>query len=350
MKAAVLKSIGNIITEDRPDPICQDGDVILAVQVCGLCRTDMKAYTVGQRDLRLPRVLGHEITGTVVESGGSMPRFQLGDRIQVAPGVPCGSCHFCAQGWDHLCNRIEIMGFHRDGGFQEYLHIPARAVDAGILNLIPNGVTFEEACMTEPLACAVNMQDALRVYPGDTVLIWGGGPLGVLNARLARSRGASTVILVENNPGRLSRLQPLEGVGLLVTGADHLPDRLKSLTGKASVDVVIPCCPDPKALGQSLQVCLKRGRIGFFSGLTPEPMLTNEELNLIHYLELTMIGAYGCSIQNTRAALRLISAGDVEVKDMVSRRIGLDDLQPALDLITLGKEMKIIMDIKKGRE
>lgn len=350
MKAAVLKTVGKIVTEDRPDPTCRGGDVILAVQACGLCRTDMKAYTVGQRDLRLPRVLGHEITGTVVEAGGSSPRFHLGDKVQVAPGVPCGSCRFCSQGWDHLCNRIEIMGFHRDGGFQEYLRIPARAVDAGILNIIPDGITFEEACMTEPLACAVNMQNSLMVHSGDTVLIWGGGPLGVMNSRLARSRGASTVILVEKNPDRLSRLQALESEDLLVGDAESLADRLQSLTGKTSVDVVIPCCPDPNALGQSLQICSKRGRIGFFSGLAPEPMLTNDQLNLIHYLELTMFGAYGCSIRDTQAALQQISAGDVEVQDMISSRIGLDDLQTALDLIALGKEMKIIMDIKKGRE
>lgn len=348
IKAAVLETIGSIRIEDRPEPQYQEGDMILKTEVCGLCRTDMKAYTIGQRDLRLPRVLGHEITATVVEAC-SQTGFRPGDRVQVSPGVPCGNCHFCRQGLDHLCDRVEIMGFHRDGGFQEYLHIPAAAAQRGILNHIPAGLSFEEACMSEPLACAINMQDALHVGHGDAVLIWGGGPLGILNARLARSRGAEEIFIVENHPDRIMRLQDLENRCHLLADLEGLRKVLTVITDRGKADVVIPCCPDPDAFRSSLQVCSKRGRIGFFSGMSQQPGFTNDEWNLLHYLELTVIGAYGCSIRNNRFAMQLMERGDVVVKDLISRRIGLDELQEGLDLIAAGKEMKIAMDMKKGR-
>lgn len=348
IKAAVLENIGKISITERPQPKCQPGDVLLAVEVAGLCRTDMKAYTVGQRDLRLPRVLGHEITATVVEACEATG-FRYGDRVQVAPGVCCGNCRFCRQGYDHLCDRVEIMGFHRDGGFQEYLLIPAAAVKNGLLNYIPDSLSFEEACMTEPLACAINMQDRLQIDGGDVVLLWGGGPLGVLNARLARSRGVKEVIIVEPHLERMGYLEGLENTCRLATGVKDLAGILKAVTEQGTADVVIPCCPDPEAFRGSLQLCSKRGRIGFFSGLTPRPDLVNSDLNLIHYLELTLVGAYGCSVKHSQMALQLINSGDVVVRDMVTRRIALEELQRGLDLIALGKEMKIVLYMRKGR-
>ncbi len=323
--------------------------MLLAVEVCGLCRTDMKAYTVGQRDLRLPRVLGHEITATVLDASQQQTGFCIGDRVQVAPGISCGRCRFCKQGFDHLCDRVKIMGFHRDGGFQEYLHIPAAAVKTGVLNYIPTGLSFEEACMTEPLACAINMQDALHIGDGDVVLIWGGGPLGVLNARLARSRGAKDIIIVEPQPDRMRLLEGLENQCLLAADLKDLLEILAAVTKRGQADVVIPCCPNPEAFRESLKVCAKRGRIGFFSGLTPCPDIANTEWNLIHYLELTVVGAYGCSAKHNQSAMQLINGGDVTVKDLITRRIALGELQQGLDLIALGKEMKIVLYMKKGR-
>lgn len=348
IKAAVLENIGKISIEERPQPQCQPGDILLAVEVCGLCRTDMKAYIAGQRDLRLPRVLGHEITATVLEACEANG-FRPGDRVQVAPGIACGNCRFCRQGLDHLCDQMEIMGFHRDGGFQEYLLIPAAAVKTGILNHIPAGLSFEEACMAEPLACAINMQDALKVGDGDVVILWGGGPLGVLNARLAKSRGVKEVIVVENHSDRLRHLEGLLNDCHLAADLKDLVKTLATVTEQGQADVVIPCCPDPEAFRGSLQICAKRGRIGFFSGLTPCPDLTNTEWNLIHYLELTVIGAYGCSVNHNRTAMQLIKRKDVIVKDLITKRITLEELQPGLNSIASGKEMKIVLYLRKER-
>jgi L-iditol 2-dehydrogenase len=231
----------------------------------------MKAYNLGQRDLRLPRILGHEIAGTVAETGKCVNQVKAGDRVQVAPGIPCGACTYCLQGLHHLCDSVCTMGFHCNGGFAEYVLVPERGVRHGALNIIPEHLSFQEAALTEPLACTVNLQDALAVQVGDAVVVFGAGPLGIINARLARARGAGTVILVEINEARLESAPPRD--------FDHRINALKKdplkkvleITGGRGADAVIPCCPDPSVFKAGLAMLAKRGRFGFFQRIGPKP-------------------------------------------------------------------------------
>jgi L-iditol 2-dehydrogenase len=345
MKAALLEGIKTLKITEMETPRCKNGEILVKVGACGLCRTDMKAYNQGQQDLRLPRILGHEITGTAAETGAGVSHFKPGDRVQVAPGLPCGCCFYCLGGLHQMCDAVQIMGFHYDGGFAEYVLVPAKGVNHGVLNKMPAHLSFQEAALTEPLACSVNMQETARVGLGDVVVIFGAGPLGILNARLARARGAGPLILVEINEERVASATNRDFDYCADALTANPVNKIMDITGGRGADVVIPCCPAPETIGYGLNMLAKKGRFGFFSGLLQESKAPVPELNMIHYKELSVYGAYGCSAQHNRTALALLASGAIKVKDMITRTIELDELLYGLEMVAAMKELKIVMTI-----
>jgi L-iditol 2-dehydrogenase len=336
LQAAVLINRGHLSISDVPEPRYLADEVLVKVAACGICRTDMKCLDHGQQDLRMPRILGHEIAGTIAAVGADVRDWQIGQRVQVAPGLGCGDCSYCRHGLDHLCPEMEIIGFHLDGGFAEYLRVPAKGLKNSILNEIPPGLSFAEAALTEPLACSLNMQESLQVGSGDRVIIIGAGPLGILNAKLAVLNGAAQVSLLEEDERRLSRAKGYGFERCFHPAAD------KGLISAAGIDVVIPCCPGPKAVQQGLEFLKKRGRFGFFSGLLADNQ-GSIDFNLLHYKELRAYGAYGCSAAHNRRALAHIASGRIRVKEMITRQIGLRELPEGIDLIRRRAETSIIV-------
>ncbi|MFZ5974045.1 MAG: alcohol dehydrogenase catalytic domain-containing protein [Bacillota bacterium] len=328
---------------DIPMPECRDGDVLVRVTACGICRTDMKAYRTGHRDLLLPRVLGHEIAGVVARTGSAVTCAKPGDRVQVAPGLPCGACTHCRTQMHHLCGGIQIMGFHYDGGFAEYVLVPKNGVENGVLNKIPETLSFYEAVLTEPLACCVNMQETAGIGQGDTVVIFGAGPLGILSAKLARQRRAARIILVEKKKARIEAATDTFD-SFINSGQEDAVSTIHALTNGKGADAAIPCCPDPQAFADSLSVLAKRGRLCFFSGLAADLPVPMPVLNLIHYKELAVFGAYGCSSLHNRTALNLLASGNIQVKDMTTRILPLTSLVQGLEMAASRKETNIIID------
>ena len=205
MKAAVLKSPGILQLEDLPRPECPPGGALLKIEACAVCGTDVKMLQQGHRDLAYPRVLGHEIAGRIVEIDQDCG-LKEGDLCQVWPGIACGSCGPCLRGADNRCRSMKIMGFNCDGGFAEYMALPAQSLIRGA-NLLPENFDPALASLAEPLACCINGQELTRVSEGDVVLIYGAGPIGALHALLAELRGAALVIVAEKLPGRIRAIE-----------------------------------------------------------------------------------------------------------------------------------------------
>ena len=342
MKAVLLEGERNISFTEVEVPKCRTGEVLVEVKACGICRTDMKCYTMGQRDLSLPRILGHEITGVVAEAGEGVEKVSEGDRVQVHPGITCGKCSYCRRGWDNLCEHLSLMGFNYDGGFAEYVLVPAAGVENGILQVIPEGLTLEEATFTEPVACCINMQEALEVGAGDTVLVLGGGRFGILNAKLAVSRGAGRVILVEPDTERARLAESYPFDCCINPGHKDSLRKIKEVAGSGGVDVAVLCCPEGEAVELGVQALAKKGRFGYFSGLVygnvPVP-----QLNLVHYRELRVSGSYGCSLQHSREALKLIAEGETGVNDLITRTLGLSEVERGLSLAASRAELSIVV-------
>ena len=343
MKAAVLTEKEQLEFADLPLPRLEPGDVLVEVKACGICRTDMKAYHLGQKDVHMPRILGHEISGIVAFTTGGSGEKLANKRVHVSPGISCGKCRFCLSGNEHLCNSIGVLGFHLDGGFAEYVRVPARAVELGVLTALPQQLDYTQATLSEPLACCINMQEKMKIKPGFTIFIAGAGTLGLLNARLAEMAGAQ-VIICDDNPKRLSHARQTDSWKVIDTSTDNLSDAIQNITRGEGVDAAIPCCPGTDAFNVSLTSLKKQGVFGYFSGIVFQNEQDFSAINHIHYRELSVHGAYGCAIRHNRKALRLINSGKINVNDLITSKIPLESLEEGINMVRILDGIKTVVE------
>jgi L-iditol 2-dehydrogenase len=331
--------------EQVPVPDPGAGELLLRVRNCATCGTDVKIYFHGHRNLRPPRVIGHEIAGEVAGLGEGVEGFSVGDRVQVIAAVPCGECRECRMGHENICESLTAIGYDYDGGYAEYLIVPELVLRVGGVNPMPPDLAFEEAAMTEPLACVLNGQDLARVSEGDDVVIIGAGPIGCLHARLARARGASRVTLVERSADRLelatARVTPDEAV-LVEDGVDAVA-AVRALSDGRGADVVIVAAPSDAAHQDGIGMAASRGRISLFGSLPKDAPKISVDANEIHYRELTIVGAANSTPVQNAAALTMIAGGQVRVADLITQTLPLEGLPDAIMSAARGRGMKYVI-------
>ncbi|MEU8271854.1 zinc-dependent dehydrogenase [Sphaerisporangium sp. NPDC049002] len=345
MKVARFHAPGDIRVEDAPEPSPGPGEVKIRVRNCSTCGTDVKIFRHGHHHIRPPRVMGHEIAGEIAEVGEGVEGWTAGDRVQVIAAIPCGRCEECLRGRMTVCPNQESMGYHYDGGFAEHTIVPAKVLSVGGLNRIPDGVGFAEASVAEPLACVLNGQELARVGDGDDVVILGAGPIGCLHVRLARSRGAGRVFLADLNPERLTMAADRVRPDAVISGRDaDVVDEVLKLTGGRGADVVITAAASGAAQQQALQMTARQGRISFFGGLPKDDPIIALDSNLVHYRELTIVGANGSSPAHNARALDLIATGAVPVSDLITHRIPLAEVLEGIDIVSRGTAIKVTVE------
>lgn len=345
MKVTRFYAPGDVRVEDAPEPEPATGEVKIRVRNCSTCGTDLKIYRHGHHRIDPPRVMGHEIAGEVVALGAGVNGWSAGDRVQVIAAIPCGQCADCHHNRRTVCPNQTSMGYQYDGGFAEYMIVPAKVLAVGGLNRIPDGVGFDEASVAEPLACVLNGQELARVGAGDDVVVVGSGPIGCLHVRLARSRGAARVFLVELNRERLERAAALVAPDEALTPEDgDIAQQILKLTDGRGADVIITAAASGKAQEQALQYAARQARISFFGGLPQDAPTITLDSNLVHYRELTIVGANGSSPAHNARALDLIATGAVPVKDLITHRLPLDGTLEALDIVSRGEAIKVTIE------
>jgi L-iditol 2-dehydrogenase len=345
VKVARFHAPGDIRVEDAPEPSPGPGEVKIRVRNCSTCGTDVKIFKHGHHHIRPPRVMGHEIAGEIAEVGEGVSGWAAGDRVQVIAAIPCGRCDECLRGRMTVCPNQESMGYHFDGGFAEHTIVPAKVLAVGGLNRIPDGIGFAEASVAEPLACVLNGQELARVGDGDDVVIIGAGPIGCLHVRLARSRGAGRVLLADLNPGRLAMSAERVRPDAVINGRDaDVVDEVLKLTGGRGADVVITAAASGAAQEQALQMAARQGRISFFGGLPKDDPVIALDSNLVHYRELTIVGANGSSPRHNAQALDLIATGAVQVSDLITHRIPLAEVLEGIDIVARGTAIKVTVE------
>jgi L-iditol 2-dehydrogenase len=325
MKAVVVRKIGSFSLEDLGVTEPGHGEVLIETAVTGLCRTDLKIIEVGHRDLVLPRVPGEEVVGTIRALGPGVASHHMEQRVYVYPGISCGTCKACVQGAENLCHGMKIMGFHRDGGFAEYLIAPLKSTIR-----IPDGCPFDHAVTAEPLSCCLNALELGCLRPGETIGIWGGGPAGAFLSRGARAMGAEATV-IEPDSGR-----------------HRYHERVSSAPGDLCFDVAIVAVGSTEAYREALARLNPRGRLVVFSGLANAETEQLLDYNCMHYGEKSIVGAYGCSYRHGAQALQWIQRGKVAVDDLISHRIPLDELERALELVRKRAGMKILLYPRLG--
>jgi L-iditol 2-dehydrogenase len=324
MMAAVLEAPGKMTLREVDDPVCPVGGLVLKVEACSICSTDVKMMRRGQRDLVYPRILGHEISGVVFERNGFGP--EVGERVQIFPGIFCGSCPACRRGAENMCERVRILGFNLDGGFAERLLVPGDSVRNGGVFPISDGVRFEEAALAEPLACSINAQERVGVGEVDSVLIFGAGPAGILHAMLARERGASMVAISEPLENRVDLARSSRADLVISSGGEDLSEQADEATAGRGFDVIILASRDVAVDGALLALLAPRGRVSLFSGLPPNLAAPRLDLNILHYRENLIVGSYGCTPAQNGLALDLISSGSIDVGRLITERVSLGEI------------------------
>lgn len=338
MKAAILKAPDSLVAGEVPDPAPQKGDVVIRVHRATICGTDIRIWrgrkTAG---VRYPSVIGHEFAGEIVDGGGI---FTPGERVSVCPPIPCGHCHCCQRGLENLCPNLEAIGYQLDGGFAEFITVPARAVAMGNVVRLPESVSHEEAALIEPLACVVNGQNRVGLSAGESVVILGAGPIGTLHVKLARLRGAVRVIVSEPNAARRKLALDAGADVVIDPTATDLPAAVRDETGGLGADVAICAIGIPALVAGALALVRKAGRVSLFAGFSPGA--TGQiDINAIHYDELTLVGAFGLTRADYNDSLALIREGRIEVASMVSHRFDLADCTAAFEMAESGAAMKV---------
>jgi L-iditol 2-dehydrogenase len=244
-----------------------------------------------------------------------------------------------------MCQEMEIIGFHHDGGLAQYLAVPAAGVEDGAVSRLPPGMPYATAALAEPLACCLNAQELALVGPGDRVAIFGAGPQGWLQVQAARFRGAALIMLVENKPTRLRAAMDAGADLVIDAGGEDPVAAIQAATGGEGADVVIPACGSLEALDWGLAVLAKRGRLCLYSGLPQEGEVHPVDLNRLHYQEASLVGAYGCTSRQNALALELMGQGLVRVEQLISLRLPLELAEEGLKLVLNRQWLKIVIEI-----
>ena len=356
MKAARLRGPQDLRIEEVAVPEIGPDEMLVRVRAAHLCGTDIRMYRHGTRaaTIEAPLIPGHEISGTIERLGSSVSGYREGMRVAVAPNMGCGKCDVCAGGNTQLCPRSRALGVTLDGAFAELMKVPAEAVIQGNVSPIPDGVSFAAAALeaialhepseirmriraqighdkelaaalAEPLSCVYNSFERCGARPGDTVLVIGGGPIGLMHARVSFMAGAAQVLLSDVSAERLALCRGKEPA-LRTLAGDGLAERVAELTGGRGVDVCITACSAPSAQQMAFELAGLNGRVIFFGGLPAGSENVALNTNHIHYKQLTVTGTTRQSLAQYRRVLGLIGAGLVAVDDLVTHTYALEDI------------------------
>ena len=324
MKAAVFYGKEDLRVLDIERPHAGAGEVVLKVHACGICGTDMHIFDGDEGAAPTPvgTVLGHEFAGEVVEVGAGVSSVKVGDRASVDPNKLCGSCDFCRSGIGHFCEHMIGIGTTVNGGFAEYCVVPESQVyrfDASL--------SYEMAAMTEPVACCLHGIDLCAIKPGATVLVIGGGMIGLLMLQLARLSGAAKLILIEPIAEKREAAKRL-GADVTIDPMTEDAKATLSALGISQIDCVIECVGKTETVMQAISLAGKYATVMMFGLTKPADEIKVKPFEIFKK-EITLKASFINPYTQSRA-LRLIESGRIDVSSMVIERAPVDELPTIL--------------------
>ena len=343
MKAVRYYAPLDVRVDEIPIPTINRNEILIKVEACAVCGSDLKAFKFGNPRLKPPIVMGHEFTGLIAEVGKDTVGFSKGDRVVMSTSISCGKCLYCKKGWSNLCVDLAPMGFHYNGGMAEYTVIPERALKNGHLVKVPDTIKPEIAALAEPLSCAVNSIEQCKIQKGDSVLIMGAGPMGILNACAARSAGAGKIIMTELNESRLKQARNFNIDILLHPGKENLKNTVLEQTNGYGADIVIVAAPAAAPQEEALSLVRKKGTICYFASLPAGQSNLNIDSRLIHYNEIRVTGSSDSTTSHVKKALSILEDPSSDSGNIVSHILSLDEITSAFDLMTSGEALRVVL-------
>jgi L-iditol 2-dehydrogenase len=344
MIAARYTQGGGFAVGEAPEPVAEPGGLVVRIDAASICGTDIKILNHGHRKLKDGQTitLGHEFVGTVVEVNGTSNGFALGQRVGVAPNIGCGHCVMCMQGMGNMCPAYSAFGIDRDGAHAPFVAIPRIALEQALVIPLPDGTDPSAATLAEPLSCVVAAQRATRIEPGDTVVIYGAGPMGLLHVMLAATSGAGKIIAADRNPARLALAREL-GASSTVDVAERPVRDWAREHAPGGVDAVIIAVPVPEIQAEALEILAPLGRLCLFAGWPRGMAGVPLDTNAIHYKSLLVTGTTGGAPRDYVASLKLIGSGRVDVRRLVSHVYSFAELAKAYETAASGTALKVVI-------
>ena len=344
MKAAVYLGPGKVEIRDVPKPECGPNEIVIKVQACAICGTDVRIYYNGQKNVVPPAITGHEIAGVLEKVGRGVKGYKEGQRAVVVTPVGCGTCRFCRASMHNLCVDFKAIGYDFPGGFAEYVPINEAAVRQANVIIAPDSLDFDEGSLVEPLSCCINGQEYLKISLGDVVVVIGAGPIGCMHAELAKSYGATKVIMIDTVDERVDLARKATTADVFVNGLKQ--DAVKTVmeqTGGLGADVIITACSAGIAQQQALQMAAKRARISFFAGLPKDKPTIEFDSNLLHYREVSVFGAFASHSTDYVRALALVASRKIDARKFITSRIPLDEIVSGFESSRSGHGLKVVV-------
>ena len=341
MKAAVVYEKNEIRIAEVPRPRAGAGEVVVKVRASGICATDVKILGGTGIPADLPAILGHEVAGTIVElgAGTAAAELQLGQRVTVYPIAACGSCIYCRQGRNSLCLHEHGLGHGDDGGFAEYVRVPAEVVRlGGVVDI--GDMPFDLAAMVEPTSCCIAAADQCKTTAGDSVVVVGAGPLGLLHTIVSTALGAE-VVCVDVNSERLAKAQSLGARRVINPEKEDALDVVRELTG-VGADVVIAAVGIPRVIESYLPLVRNGGIFNVFGG-TPRGEMMTVDPRWLHYGEIVLTGTFASSVSQFHRAVHFVREHTEKIGAVISLRCGLDDILAAVRRVQEGEGTKSIL-------
>ena len=333
MKVAVLYGKEKIRIEEREKPKPGKGEVLVKVKTALTCGTDVKVFLKGghPRMIRLPSPFGHEFSGEIAEVGEGVEGWEKGMRVVAVNSAPCFQCYHCRRGEYSLCEDLLFL----NGAYAEYILIPERIVRYNLYSL-PSNLSFEESAFLEPLSCVVHGVEEIGVKLGDTVVVLGSGPIGLLFLLLLKQKGARVIVVdkVED------RLRTAKNLGAETFHAEDREKILLSTPEGRGADVVVEAVGLPETWEETLSYVRKGGRILLFGGCTPGTTFTLDTAR-IHYGEVTVKGVFHHTPYHVVKALKLLTDKIISVKPLITHHMSLEELPQALEMVKEKKALKI---------
>jgi len=327
MKCAVFYGKHDLRLEERPVPQIESDEVLVKVEACGICGTDVSMYDgkISYSDHTVGKIFGHEVTGTVHDRGKDVRRVEAGDRVVVAPVYYCGECVHCMHGNENLCMNWVCIGEEVDGGYAEFLRVPERQV-----YVLPDNIDFDEGTLlADPVPTPLHaMRSRAHIKPGDLVAIWGTGPQGYCALQLAKLSGATVVVIAR----RKDKLQLAQKLGADVTVNSQSVDVKASLMSlyPLGVDCCIECGGYPEAISQALSCVKKGGRIVMI-GLQKALTVDIEEML---WGEKELVASVSSTYREFEIGIQLAESKRIKLKPLVTHRFRLEAIDEAFELLT----------------
>ncbi len=334
MKALVLHAVGDARVEQIPRPEPATGEVLVRVAFCGVCGSDIPRTFV-KGTYHFPTVCGHEFAGTVQRCGPNVEGFAPGDPVVVFPLLWCGRCAACEQGRYVQCSDYDYFGSRRDGGFAQYVAVPVQN-----LVRVPDGVSLQAAAMTEPAAVALHaVRRAGGSLPGETVVVFGAGPIGLMAAQWARIAGASQVVIFDLVPEKLQMAERL-GFPLAINVREKDPvEAVRSLTAGHGAEVCVEAAGVPATMLQAMEAARNGGRVLLLGNPSADVTVPAQLLSQVMRRELTLLGVWNSEYSaagnndDWHTVLGAVAAGRLDLESLITHRVPLEGALDALKMM-----------------